>query len=121
MGIYKTMPATCGRDPTKEWPAAKKEKYEKLKKADQKMVRAQFLTPYRPGGTEQFFYSKHWDDPIMHFRGRDGDIYEVPKGMVDDINSRCTHHPQTGLIDRNGNPIKRATPKPIMRFVPVFD
>lgn len=119
-GIYKTRVSSVTTDPLKNADKGKREKYEKQKKADQKMVKAQFLIPYREGGEEEFCYCKYYDDPIFQFRGRDGDVYEVPMGMVRYVNENCTIRPHTGLIDKAGQSI-RSTPKPTMRFVPVFE
>lgn len=118
MGIYHVQPSRVTKDPMENAPVGAKEKYEKQKKLDQKVVNCQFLVqpPHNP--IQEFTYSHYWDEGMMHFRGRDGDCYDIPAGMMRYVNENCQEEPQSDLIDSRGMPIRQGASRPIFRFIP---
>ena len=59
----------------------------KKHKEDAKLVQAQYYNKYGDGYTLQRPYC-NWDgDPIQSWVFIHGEIYTVPKGLVDDVNS----------------------------------
>lgn len=83
--------------------ADNKEKLEKLKKEDSKMVRGRFFCHEPKGGNVKFSYRKYKGDPIRTYILYDGQDYELPVGVVKHINS-CGWNIHAHAVDGQGRP-----------------
>jgi hypothetical protein len=94
---------------------------EKKKKEDEKIVTARYLN--KAGGVERLERPYcMWDgQPITMWRFFHGEIYDVPKGLIDDVNSPHKRpKKRSGLLDNKGNPLLVDTnDDPEHSFVPV--
>lgn len=94
---------------------------EKKKKDDEKIVKAQYL--HKEGGNERLErpYMMYAGQPITMWRFFHGETYDVPKGLVDDVNSpHKREKKRSGLLDSKGVPTESdSSGEMLHRFVPV--
>jgi len=94
---------------------------EKKKKDDDKIVKAQYL--HKDGGEERLErpYCMWAGQPITMWRFFHGETYDVPKGLVDDVNDpKKKMKKRSGLIGTNGQPLDTDQVEPgLHMFVPV--
>lgn len=98
-----------------------KAKAEKLKKEDQKMVKARYIN--HRGAHERLDkpYCRWAGEPIRMYHLIPGYTYELPYGMVKEINEPL-HKPikRSGLVDKEGTPLASdRTTTSIHELVPV--
>jgi len=98
-----------------------KSSMEKKRKDDEKIVKAQYL--HKDGGNERLErpYMMWAGQPITMWRFFHGETYEVPKGLVDDVNNpNKVQKKRSGLLDSKGVPTEvDSTGEMLHRFVPV--
>lgn len=96
-------------------------KMEKNKKEDERIVKAQYLN--KDGANERLerAYMKYEGQPITTWRFLHGEIYDVPKGLVDDVNDPNKRtRKRSGLIGKDGKPLETDQYDELQhRFVPV--
>lgn len=120
-GLIKEVPSHTKERSLEKMPATKREAYEKKMKNDQKVVRAQFYCFEPKGGEIEMHYAKYPGEPIRFYRFKDGDIYDVPMGLVNHINNNCKLMARSDLVDKNGAPIPASgKAKQLYQFAPTF-
>jgi hypothetical protein len=94
---------------------------EKKKKEDEKIVKAQYL--HKDGKNERLErpYMKWAGQKISMWRFLHGETYEVPKGLVDDVNDPNKRtRKRSGLVGIDNKPLEMDEyDEPLHRFVPV--
>jgi len=66
--------------------AGLKEKIEKQKQYDNQMITGKFINRRAPGQEVKLTYMKYADDPVKWYPLKDGKVYTIPRGFVDQIN-----------------------------------
>lgn len=95
-----------------------KSKAEKLKKEESKMVKARYIN--HRGMHERLSkpYCRWAGDPIQMWHFIPGETYEVPMGLVNEVNgSRVVKRSE--LLDANGKPTLKDSYEQLHEFVPI--
>lgn len=80
------------------------EEMEKMRQADAKLVKGVFRCHEPRGGTVTLVWKVHKGDPIRRWVLKDGEQYEIPKGLAKHLNSNCSYQVHQHILDANGNP-----------------
>ena len=106
----------------KHFSAKNKEKLEKQKKEDSKMVKARYLNhKERNNGKLEKPYCKYAGDPIQIWKFLSGNVYEVPIGLVNEVNNECKMKKRSETVDDvTGNIQPHERPgEQVHEFIPV--
>ncbi len=104
----------------KHMDPATKAKCEKLKKEESRIVKAQYLNSRGKHERLTKPYCRWAGDPIQIWHFIPGKTYDVPKGLIDEVNAQKIII-REGRCDEDGdNPTKRdEVDAPLHQFVPV--
>lgn len=117
-GLINTLPNSNADDGFKTMKPEIKAKAEKLKKDECKIVKARYINHREKNGKLEKPYC-HWaGEPIMMFRFLNGYTYEVPMGLVTEVNDTVDIK-RSEILDSQGVPTKRDVPDHVHEFVPV--
>lgn len=120
-GLINTVGNSVPDDGFKRFAEKDRASMEKKKKEDERIVKAQYLN--KDGAKERLErpYMNWAGQPITYWRFLHGETYDVPKGLVDDVNSpHKRQKKRSGLIDVNNNVLETdQLDDPVHRFVPV--
>lgn len=94
-----------------------KTEIEKKRKEDNKLVKARFIHRNEENGKLDKPYVRYAGDPIQVWKFLNGYEYEVPKGLVDEVNS--TARPKRSKEESDRTPNKDLGMEQIYQFVPV--
>ena len=118
-GLIKSVANSVQNDGFKHMDPETKAKAEKLKKDESKKVKARYIN--HRGNHERLdkIYCRWAGDPIQSWHFIPGYTYEVPVGLVNEVNaSRLAQRSE--LLDQNGRPTLKDGPGvQIHEFVPV--
>jgi|FreactTroBogLake_1042271.scaffolds.fasta_scaffold38209_2 hypothetical protein len=120
-GLINTLGNSVADNGFKHFSEKDRPKLEKQRKEDEKLVKAQYLNKSGKSERLERCYCKWAGQPITMWRFIHGEIYEVPKGLVDDVNdpSKRTRK-RSGLVGQDGKPLETDEyDDPVHRFVPV--
>lgn len=95
-----------------------KEKYLKQKEEDARIVKARYIN--HRGQNERLTkpYCKYAGDPIQTWHFVPDHVYDVPKGLVDEVNNNPGLARRSDLLDSKGVPmLKDGKPERIHEFV----
>ena len=102
-GLINTIGNSVPDDGFKRFAEKDRPSMEKKKKEDEKIVKAQYL--HKDGKNERLErpYANWAGQPITMWRFLHGETYDVPKGLVEDVNhpSKRTKK-RSGLLDAKG-------------------
>lgn len=80
-----------------------KVKLEKQMKEDGRIVKARYVNHQERNGRLEVPYCKWPGEPIRMYKLISGHEYEVPKGLIDQVNSSVMPQ-RSEILDRNGQP-----------------
>jgi len=83
-----------------------KAKAQKQKKEDEKLVKARYINHRERNGVLEVPYCKWAGEPIRFYKLLNGYEYDVPKGLVDQVNEAVLPQ-RSEVLDRNGVPTKK--------------
>ena len=120
-GLINEVGNSVPDDGFKRFSEKDRPKMEKLKKESERLVKAQYLNKEGPKGRLERPYCEWAGQKIQTWRFLHGHTYEVPKGLVEDVNSPHRRvKKRSGLVGPNGLPLETDQyDDPIDRFVPV--
>lgn len=107
-GLINTLTNSVPFDDFKNMKPEHKKELERQKKEDSKMVKAEYMNSR--GRHERLVkpYCKYAGDPIQIWSFIPGRTYEVPLGLVNEVNDKAKCLPKrSGLVSIDGEPIKR--------------
>lgn len=88
-------------------PEHKKE-VERMRKEDAKIVKAEYLNSRGKHERLTKPYCKYAGDPIEIWHFIPGKVYEVPLGLVNEVNDKNKYLPRrSGLVSVDGSPIRK--------------
>lgn len=120
-GLINTIGNSVADDGMKRFSEKDRPAMEKKKKESERIVKAQYLN--KDGVNERLErpYMMWAGQPITMWRFLHGEIYEVPKGLVDDVNDPNKRtRKRSGLLDTKGLTLETDQyDEPLHRFVPV--
>ncbi len=99
-------------------PEAKAEAQRK-KKEDSRLVKARYLNSRGKGERLSKPYCRNAGEPIQFWKFIPGQVYEIPKGLIDEVNA-VKNMVRADLLDEDGKPrAKDEEEAPLHQFVPV--
>jgi len=107
-GLINTLTNSVPFDDFKNMKEDHKKELQRQKKEDAKIVKAEYLNSR--GRHERLTkpYCKYAGDPITIWNFIPGKVYEVPLGLVNEVNDKNKHIPKrSGLVSVDGQPIRK--------------
>lgn len=107
-GLINTLTNSVPFDEFKHMKPEHKKEMERLKKEDSKLVKAEYMNSR--GRHERLTkpYCKYAGDPIQIWHFIPGKTYEVPLGLVKEVNDSMKHIPRrSGLVSIDGEAVKK--------------
>jgi hypothetical protein len=107
-GLINTLTNSVPFDDFKNMKPEHKKEMERQKKDDSKMVKVEYMNSR--GRHERLTkpYCRYSGDPIQVWHFIPGKTYEVPMGLVKEVNDSMKHIPKrSGLISIDGEAIKK--------------
>lgn len=107
-GLINTLTNSNEFNEFKHFKPEHKKELEAQKKEDSKIVKAEYMNSR--GRHERLTkpYCKYAGDPIQIWNFIPGKVYEVPLGLVKEVNDKNKHMPKrSGLVSVDGEPIRK--------------
>ena len=107
-GLINTLTNSVPFDDFKHMSPEHKKEMERQKKEDAKLVKAEYLNSR--GRHERLTkpYCKYAGDAIQIWHFIPGKTYEVPLGLVKEVNDSSKHLPKrSGLVSIDGEPVRK--------------
>jgi hypothetical protein len=107
-GLINTLTNSVPFDEFKGFKPEHKKELERQRKEDARIVKAEYLNSR--GRHERLTkpYCKYAGDPIQIWHFIPGKVYEVPLGLVNEVNDKNKAMPKrAGLVSLDGNPVKK--------------
>lgn len=107
-GLINTLTNSVPFDDFKHMSPENKKEMERQKKEDAKIVKVEYLNSR--GRHERLTkpYCKYAGDPIEIWHFIPGKTYDVPLGLVKEVNDASKHIPKrSGLVSIDGEPIRK--------------
>ena len=107
-GLINTLTNSVPFDDFKNMKPEHKKELEKQKKEDARLVKAEYMNAR--GRHERLTkpYCKYAGDPIQIWHFIPGKIYEIPLGLVNEVNDKNKHIPKrSGLVSIDGEPLRK--------------
>ena len=93
---------------------------DKKKKDSEKIVKARYLNSRGVNERLERPYMEYEGQPITMWRFLHNHVYELPKGLVDDVNKQMALPQRSEILDASGQPTKVNGPgEKLHLFVPV--
>jgi hypothetical protein len=119
-GLINTVGNSVPDDNFKRFAEKDRVAMEKLKKEECRMVKARYLNSRGPHEKLEKPYCRWAGQPITMWKFLHDHVYEVPKGLIDEVNRSPGLPKRSEILDANGKPtIKDGTPERLHSFVPV--
>lgn len=107
-GLINTITNSVPFDDFKSMTPANKKKVEAEKKEDSRMVKAEYLNSRGRHERLTKAYCRYAGDPIHIYHFIPGKVYEVPLGLVKEVNDKHRHLPKrSGLVSVDGQAINK--------------
>jgi len=107
-GLINSIPNRVTEDGFKSMSPENKVKLEKERKEDNRIVTAEYINSRGQNERLTMAYCKYAGDPIKQFNFIPGQKYDVPLGLVKQVNDPARIAPKrAGLLSLDGNPIKK--------------
>ena len=107
-GLINTLTNSVPFDEFKNFKPEHKKELERLKKDDSKVVKVEYMNSR--GRHERLTkpYCRYSGDPIQVWHFIPGKTYEVPMGLVKEVNDSMKHIPKrSGLVSIDGEAIRK--------------
>lgn len=119
-GLMKKLANSSPGNDFKHMKPEHKSAAQKQQKEDNRMVKARYLNHQESeNGKLEKPYCKYAGDPILIYKFLAGREYELPKGLVDEVNSTFQAR-RSEAVDKKGEPIQKdRAPQRIHEFVPI--
>lgn len=107
-GLINTLTNSVPYDEFKNFKPEHKKELERQKKEDARIVKAEYMNSR--GRHERLTkpYCRYAGDPIQIWHFIPGKVYEVPMGLIKEVNDKSKSLPKrSGLISIDGNPVNK--------------
>lgn len=107
-GVINTLTNSVPLDDFKHMKSEHKKELEKQKKEDSRLVKAEYMNSR--GRHERLTkpYCRYAGDPIQIWHFIPGKVYEVPIGLVNEVNDQNkVMKRRAGLVSIDGNPVQK--------------
>jgi hypothetical protein len=93
---------------------------EKQKKHDAEIVKARYMNSRRGRELLEKPYMKYEGQPITMWKFIHNHVYDVPRGLVDEVNAMPELAKRSQIVDESGNPTTEDGPgEKLHQFIPV--
>jgi len=107
-GLINTLTNSVSNDDFKNFKPEHKKELERQKKEDSKLVKAEYLNSRGRHERLTKAYCRYAGDPIQIWHFIPGKTYEVPLGLVKEVNDKSKILPKrSGLVSIDGNSISK--------------
>lgn len=107
-GLINTLTNSVPFDDFKHMKPEHKKEMEKQKKEDSRIVKAEYMNSRGMHERLTKPYCKYAGDPIQIWHFIPGRVYEVPKGLVDEVNDKNKiMKRRSGLVSLDGAPVNK--------------
>lgn len=106
-GLINEVGNSVPFDDFKHFTPANKAKAEKLKKEESKIVKARYINHKGMMNRLEKPYCRWAGDNIQFWRLIPGEVYDLPMGFVNEVNSAVGLAQRSERVDANGVPSKR--------------
>lgn len=103
-GLINTIGNSVPFDDFKNFDEKTKENLKKQKKEDEKIVKARYLNSRGSNEMLERPYAKYSGQPITMWRFYHDHVYDVPKGLVEEVNKMPPLAKRSEILDANGQP-----------------
>lgn len=119
-GLINTIGNSVPDDGMKRFSEKDRPNMEKQKKEEERIVKARYLNSRGAHETLEKPYM-HWaGQPITMWRFLHDHVYDVPKGLVDEVNKNPGLPKRSEVLDASGKPtMKDSAPERLHQFVGV--
>jgi hypothetical protein len=107
-GLINTLTNSVPFDDFKNFKPEHKKELEALRKEDSKLVKVEYMNSR--GRHERLTkpYCRYAGDPIQIWHFIPGKVYEIPLGLVKEVNDENKHIPKrSGLLSIDGEPLRK--------------
>lgn len=106
-GLINTITNMVPFDEFKNMKPEHKKEMEARKKEDAKLVKAEYMNSRGKHERLTKPYARYSGDPIQIWHFIPGKVYEIPLGLVNEVNDKNKNIPKrSGLISIDGKPLK---------------
>lgn len=106
-GLVNTLTNSVPFDDFKHFKPEHKKEMERQKKEDARIVKAQYLNSRGMHERLEKHYCKYSGDPIQEWKFIPGKVYEVPLGLVNEVNDQNkVMKKREGLLSRDGENVQ---------------
>ena len=107
-GLINTLTNSVPFDDFKHMKAEHKKEMEKQKKEDSRLVKAEYMNSRGKHERLTKPYCRYAGDPIQIWHFIPGKVYEVPLGLVNEVNDKSKiMKRREGLLSIDGNPVQK--------------
>lgn len=107
-GLINTLTNSVPFDDFKHMKPEHKKQMEAQKKEDARLVKAEYMNSRGKHERLTKPYCRYAGDPIQIWHFIPGKVYEVPLGLINEVNDKSKVMPKrSGLLSVDGNPVKR--------------
>lgn len=107
-GLINTLTNSNVFDDFKNFKPEHKKELERQKKEDARIVKAEYMNSRGKHERLTKPYCKYAGDPIQIWHFIPGKVYEIPMGLINEVNDKNKHLPKrSGLVSIDGNPIRK--------------
>lgn len=107
-GLINTLTNSVPFDNFKNMKSEHKKEMEAKKKEDSKIVKAEYMNSRGPHERLTKPYCKYAGDPIQIWHFIPGKVYEVPLGLVNEVNDKNKiMKRRSGLLSLDGTPVQQ--------------
>jgi len=107
-GLINTLANSVPFDDFKHAKPEDKEKFRKQQKEDNRLIKAKYIKYKDQEDAFERPYCKYAGDPIKLYKFLHGEVYDVPKGLVDEVNDISKLAPKrSGLNSEDGKELAK--------------
>jgi|GEM_PF-1395445 hypothetical protein len=107
-GLINVLTNSVPADDFKHMKTEHKKEMEARKKSEAKLVKAEYMNARGKHERLTKPYCAGSGEPIQIWHFIPGKVYEVPMGLINEVNDRRRHMPKrSGLVSIDGSPIKK--------------
>jgi hypothetical protein len=119
-GLVNTVSNSVQDNGFKRFAADFREQMKKNKQEDEKIVKARYLNSRKGKEMLERPYARYEGQPITMWKFIHNHVYDVPKGLVDEVNTQAAMIKRSEILDAKGMPTTRDTEhEKLHQFVPV--
>jgi hypothetical protein len=119
-GLINTVANSVPDQGFKRFSEKMREELKKQKKEDEQIVKARYMNSRKGRETLERPYMKYEGQPITYWKFIHNHVYDVPKGLVNEVNGQPELPKRSEVLDASGQPtLKDGIGEKLHQFVPL--